>query len=382
MFPRRIGRSIQKASTIMKPSPSAAESDHPELTEGGSDPAMTSGAGLRPMALATLTLTLIVLCVMLAYPVLPAITWGLALAILAYPMHRLIARYVTWPGLAAGISSGVVVAVIVGTMVFVTYQLTKEAQTAVRKSEADAGKGTLLEKAKQAKFVGPGIRWLEGTGMDVEKEVMARVEGATKDVKSLAQGSIAALVQFLVAIFILFYLLKEPGIFLDGMKDVLPLTESESDHLFTRATDSIHANLYATLITSIIDTVGFGVLFWWAGFPAWVLWTAVMFLLSLLPILGSGVVWVPAIGYLALQGHYGQAAVLLAWGIFTFTLIDNALYARIAGSRMSLHEVPSLIAFLGGLVIFGMSGIILGPLILAVAVGLLEIWKGRMARAA
>lgn len=354
--------------------------------EPGIDPASTSAedreANFRPLALATLTLTLIVVCVGLAYPVLPAITWGLALAILAYPMHRAIFRWLPWPGVAAGASTAVVVGVLLGTMAFVTYQLSKEARSAVQDAQARPDEGTLLDKAKKWPVVGRAIRWTEGAGLDIEKQAQERIEAAAGNAQALAQGSIAAVVQFLVAVFILFYLLKEPDTFLCGMREVLPLSTAESDRLFRRAGDSIHANLYATLVTSIIDTIGFGVLFWWAGFPAWILWTVVMFILSLLPILGSGVVWVPAVGYLASMGKWGPAGAVLAWGAFTFVAIDNALYARIAGDRMKLHEVPALIAFLGGLSLFGMSGIILGPLALALAVGLLDVWKARRAAAA
>lgn len=350
-----------------------------DTTAVGSAPTNSdTGANFRPLALASLTLTFIVLCVAMAYPVLPAITWGLALAILVFPMHRAIRRFLPWPGVAAGLSTLIVVAVIIGVMSFVTYQITKEAQTAVAESDLSSGNSKdMMKKAESWPVVGRVVKWAEGAGLDIEKQVQGRIESAAGDAQAFARGSVAALVQALVAAFILFFLLKEPETFLNGMREVLPLQEAESDRLFRRAGDSVHANLYATLVTSVIDTIGFGILFWWAGFPAWILWTVVMFLLSLMPILGSGVVWVPAIAYLGYAGEWGKAGALLAWGVFTFVAIDNALYARIAGDRMKLHEVPALIAFLGGLTLFGMSGIILGPLILAIAVGLLDVWKDR-----
>ncbi|WP_406696338.1 AI-2E family transporter [Singulisphaera sp. Ch08] len=65
--------------------------------------------------------------------------------------------------------------------------------------------------------------------------------------------------------------------------------------------------------------------------------------------------------------------------MLTFIFVDNALYVRLAGKRMQMHEVPSLVAFMGGLELFGVSGMILGPVILAVTVALLEVWKRRMA---
>ena len=359
------------AAPIMRPTATTRE-------VAGPSP-LSPATAMKPLALAALTLALIVLCVALAVPVLPAITWGVALALLAFPMHRRIGRLVPWPGPAAGLSTAVVVGVILGTMAFVTYQIGREARSAVANSNLGEGKGRLLEQAEQLPVIGPGVRWLEGTGLDLEIEARKRIEGAAEQARLLARGSIAAVVQFLVAVFILFYLLKEPDVFLGGLRDILPLSRDEGDRIFERAAETIHANLHATLVTSLIDTAGFGLLFWWAGFPAWILWAVVMFLLSLLPVLGAGVVWVPAIGYLALNGHWGAAGAMLAWGMFTFVVVDNALYARLAGGRMKLHEVPALVAFLGGLALFGMSGIILGPLALSLAAGLIDVWKRRMA---
>lgn len=133
------------------------------------------------------------------------------------------------------------------------------------------------------------------------------------------------------------------------------------------------------MITSLIDTAGFGLLFWLFDLPAPTLWTVVMFVLSLLPIVGAGLVWVPAVIYLAIGGQWLGAAAVLAWGLFTFLAINNALYARLAGTRMRMHPVPTLVGFLGGLMLFGVSGVILGPAAMAVTAALLKVWQGRLA---
>jgi len=72
------------------------------------------------------------------------------------------------------------------------------------------------------------------------------------------------------------------------------------------------------------------------------------------------------------------ASALLAWGIGSFIVVDNFLYARLAGERTRLHPVPALLAFLGGLAMFGIAGMILGPAILALALAFQEVWKMRL----
>jgi predicted PurR-regulated permease PerM len=90
-----------------------------------------------------------------------------------------------------------------------------------------------------------------------------------------------------------------------GLRDLLPLSLEEEDRVLARAADSVHANLYATVVTSLIDSAGFGLLFRWSGLPAPFLWTAVLYILSLLPILGAAMVWLPVARYLAMGEGMG-----------------------------------------------------------------------------
>jgi predicted PurR-regulated permease PerM len=358
---------------------------HPELSSPGPDgpaprPADTAAPTerLRLFALAALTAVLIGLCVLLAVPFLPGITWGVALAIIAWPMHRWISRHIERPKLAAVLSSAVVVAVILGPGVFVTYQIAREAASAAERVQVDSGQGGLRETLAGIPGASQVMAWMDRVGLDVETEAHRIIASYTQELSSMVQGSVAAIVQFLVAVFLLYYLFVDRATFLYGLRDLLPLSRSESDQVFARAADSVHANLHATIVTSLIDSAGGGLMFWALGLPAPFLWTAVMFVLSLLPVVGAGLVWVPAVAYLALSGRWLAALALLAWGVLTFIIVDNIVYVRLAGERMRMHAVPALIAFLGGLAVFGVSGMILGPAILAVTVAFLEVWKRRL----
>jgi len=89
-------------------------------------------------------------------------------------------------------------------------------------------------------------------------------------------------------------------------------------------------------------------------------------------------VWIPAAAYLLIEGHWEKALVLALWGSVVIGLIDNFLYPILMKNRLSMHTVPVFIAAMGGLFAFGASGIVLGPLILAVAIALLDVWRRRM----
>jgi predicted PurR-regulated permease PerM len=131
------------------------------------------------------------------------------------------------------------------------------------------------------------------------------------------------------------------------------------------------------VITGLIDSAGGVLMFWLLGLPSPFLWGFVMFVLCLLPVLGATMVWIPAAVYLALTDRWPHAAALAAWGVTTSIVVDNILYARLVGKRMRMHDAPALIAFLGGVALIGISGMILGPAILAVTFAFLEVWKCR-----
>jgi predicted PurR-regulated permease PerM len=104
-----------------------------------------------------------------------------------------------------------------------------------------------------------------------------------------------------------------------------------------------------------------------------------MALLALVPWLGPFVAWVPTALLLALEGSWGKALILSAWGGIVVALIDNLLYPMFVGEKLRLHTLPVFIAIVGGLASFDASGLILGPLILAVTVALVDIWRYRTA---
>ncbi|HTK75242.1 MAG TPA: AI-2E family transporter [Gemmataceae bacterium] len=333
---------------------------------------------LRILALVAVTVGLIALCVLLAVPFLPAITWGVALAILAWPMHRWIVTRIESPGLSAGVSTLVVVAVIIGPGLLVGYQLTQEAAAAAARAQAEQSSGGWREKVASIPGVGRVLEWTDRLGLDVESEAYNLLGSTLRNAAGLAQGSAEAVVQFLAAVFVLFYAFRDRAVLVRGVRGLLPLTKEETDRVFVRVAGSVHANLYANVLTSLIDSVGFGVLFWLVGLPAPVLWAFVLFILSLLPIVGAGFVWIPAAVYLAMTGRWLAAAGIVAWGTLCFVFVDNLLYMRLVGERMRMHDVLALISFFGGIAVFGMSGMILGPTIVAVTMALLEVWKVRM----
>jgi predicted PurR-regulated permease PerM len=338
-------------------------------------PAAT-GEQLRPYALAGITAVLLGLCGALALPFLSAIAWAVAFAIIAWPLHSWLGRFTTYRWLPAAASTFVVVVAIIVPGCFVAYQIVREADHATEAVGSPDEK-----KVRETLAVTPGmtpfVEWMDRRGVDIDREMHARIAAQANEATGLVQGTVNGIIQFVICLFILYHMLRDRGLLMENMRRIMPMTRDEANQVFKGAADSVHANLHATLITSVIDAVGGGLMFWACGIPSPLLWGVVMFVLSTLPIVGTFIVWMPAAGFLAATGHWPSAVALIAWGVVSWVVTDNFIYVRIAGNRMRLHQVPSLIAFLGGLSLFGAAGMILGPAILAVTVAVLEVWHRR-----
>jgi len=148
--------------------------------------------------------------------------------------------------------------------------------------------------------------------------------------------------------------------------------------VFLNIENTIHAIVFGTLLLALLQGALGGLMFWALGLPAPLLWGAVMGLLAVLPMFGAALVWIPAAVYLLMEGSWEKALILTAWGSLVVGLIDNLLYPLFVRNRLRLHTVPVFISVLGGLAAFGAAGIVIGPVALALAVGLVDVWRRRM----
>lgn len=337
---------------------------------------LTTGRPLRPVALAIITAVLIALCIVLVWPYLSAVVWALALAIIAWPIHAWLSPRIRVSWLAATISTLTVLALVLVPLLFVSYQLAREASSAAEKLKTDNAEGVLKDTVEKTPLRGMN-NWAERMNVDIDRQAREFVASYTQDPASLLQGSIWAIIQAAVAVFILFHLFRDRGSLTRSVHTMLPLTRDEGEQVMTRVAEVVRANLYANVVTSLVASTGGGIMFYLTGVPSPVLWAVVMFVISLLPVLGSFMIWAPAVVYLAATDHWPQALALGTWGVLNSILVDNLLYFRVAGNRMHLHQVPSLLAILGGMTLFGAAGIVLGPTILAVTVALMEVWHRR-----
>ena len=120
-------------------------------------------------------------------------------------------------------------------------------------------------------------------------------------------------------------------------------------------------------------------MFWILGLPAPLLWGTIMTILSIVPLLGAYIIWLPASVYLALDGNTTYGLILAGWGMFVVGTVDNVLYPILISKKLRLHTVVAFISLAGGILVFGASGIVLGPITLTASAYLLHLWRAQTA---
>jgi predicted PurR-regulated permease PerM len=291
-------------------------------------------------------------------------------------LHRWLARRVAHTNLAAGLAVLVVALVIVVPVALVLRQVAVEATASMERLRDEAASGRWSANLANPQGLAPVVNWFEGhfnLAAEVERTTLAVVA----ELAALVTGSVWVGTQMLITLFVLFYFFRDRERVLELVRQLVPLSEAETDEVFARVADTIRATVAGTLFVAAIQGFLGGLMFWWLGLPAPALWGVVMALLALVPYLGAFVVWAPAALWLALEGHWGKALLLTIWGTIAIGLIDNLLYPILVGSRLRLHTLPVFIAILGGVALFGAAGAILGPVVLAITEALIHVWQRR-----
>ena len=193
---------------------------------------------------------------------------------------------------------------------------------------------------------------------------------------SVLSGIPGILLQLGVALFALFYLLRDSDAFLIALRRMIPLDPSRTDELLARAKDITEATVYGTVVVAVVQGVMGGIAFWVVGLPAATLWGAIMGVLALIPMIGPPLVWIPATAYLIITGSVVQALVLAAFGALVIGTVDNLLRSIFVGRRAHVHSLVVFLSVLGGVIVFGVAGVVMGPVLFALA--LIAIETGRM----
>ncbi|MEX2366824.1 MAG: AI-2E family transporter, partial [Pseudohongiellaceae bacterium] len=196
----------------------------------------------------------------------------------------------------------------------------------------------------------------------------------------LTQGTLTFLLNLFVMLYAMFYFLMKGPQWLHAVGGYLPLTDADEQQLISRGLSVTSASLKGILGIGLLQGFLIGLAFWVIGIEGAAFWGAIVLILSAVPAIGPPLVWIPAVMYLLLTGQTGLGIGLAIWGIVVVGLVDNILRPRIVSSATRIPDLLIFVSILGGIAMFGATGIILGPIVAAGLVTLLEIYRHAFVR--
>ena len=192
------------------------------------------------------------------------------------------------------------------------------------------------------------------------------LETLVGELSALVSLSIRVSVGVLVLVFVLYYLLVDGETFVAWLREVAPLDDPVQEELIEEINTITWAVLGSHVFVAIVEGILGGIALFLAGVPNAAFWTVVMVIASILPIVGVWLVWAPVVAYLFFVGQPITAILLLLYGVTVLAVIDNYLRAIFVDVGSGLHPAVVLVGVIGGIYLFGVVGLFLGPILLAV----------------
>lgn len=337
-----------------------------------------------------LLLVVSILFAWILWPFFAAVLWAVVFAILFMRLNRrLVARLGGRRNLASLLTLGLVLLLVILPLMIVGSMLVQEASGVVeriRSGEIDFGR-----YARQVFETLPG--WatsvLDRFGLTdfaaIQQRASETFAGGSKAMAgtalSIGQNTLEFVVAFFVMLYVLYFLLRDGDDLMRRMKAAMPLAREHQDALLSKFGVVIRASVKGNVVVAILQGMLGGLIFWIMGIHAPLLWGVVMAVLSLLPAVGTALVWGPVAIYFLATGAVVKGLVLLAYGILVIGLVDNVVRPILVGKDTKIPDWVILITTLGGIAIFGVNGFLIGPLIAAMFIAAWDIFTELRARA-
>lgn len=304
------------------------------------------------------------------WPFLTGTLFALVLGFLLQRPYKALLRVVRWKPLAAALILLVVLIVVVAPLVFVSWKLFQDATALVR--DMDAGGG----------FEATLIDMMVGAGVPPDRAADLLAQGLAK-AGEMAQGVLLAGLGRLVSaaanigvfFFLLYFMLTEGERLLHFARQAMPLAPDRSAHLFQTVGGTVRALFLGTFLVAGIQGVVATLGWWLFGLPNIAFWGFVMTLLAVIPAVGPSIIMVPAGVILILQGHTLAGIGVIVYALVVVGLVDNFTRPFIVGRSSDVHPGIVLLGTVGGLALFGLTGFIIGPLVLSLIKPVIQEWE-------
>lgn len=314
-------------------------------------------------------------------PFITPIAWAGVLCILFYPFYEFLKNRLRWRAVAALVTLVVILFVILGPFSYLSFLLASEIKELV--GSLEKGEWFGLKKALEV----PAVQW-------VMERVKLIVGVETLDVESLISDNLSklgrqmagkittgvrnialAVVNFVLMSITIFFFLRDGEKVINRLRGYLPFAAEQRGRLETQVKDMVVSTIFGGVVVALIQGLMGGTAFYFLKVPSPVIWGTAIAIMSFIPMLGTASVWGSIVVYLVLEDAFLRAFILLLIGTFGISLVDNILKPIIIGGRTKMPTLLILFSVLGGIKLFGLIGLIMGPMSVALFISVLEIFR-------
>jgi len=320
-------------------------------------------------------------------PFLFPVLWAALLAHASFPLHH---RLTVWFGgrntIAAGTLTAGSLAVVVVPLVVAGVMLVHEAadaERAVRAWLASGGLDRLPDEIAAIPIVGDRLReWLSGENMrafSMEQSVLSGAKFLSQffvdQIGGLLKNTLLLVTDFFVMLLVLFFLYKDGRQWIQGLYDLVPMEESHKQKIVMRLDQTIRAVVKGMLVTAFVQGLLAGVAYVALGVPFPIVLTAVTIILAPIPFGGTALVWGPVVLYLLWAAPLWKAMVMLGWGVGVVSMVDQFLRPWLIGQDVGIPILFLVFSVLGGLALYGLIGLFVGPVLVSLLITALQIYR-------
>lgn len=309
-------------------------------------------------------------------PFIEPLVWSAVLAIFFYPLHEGLETRIG-PNRAALVSTlGVTVLLIAPSLVVLVYTTRQaiEATAAVQSAVTDT----------QRALPAHALEWIRShlpeawRSMDFSQPLRQGAERIASFLASnftrLVKNLFTFVVDLVIVIFALFFMFRDGHDMVRGVRHLLPFEQPIQEDVLHESRDLIFGSVAVALVIALIQGLLGGLAFTIAGISNPIFWGVVIGFFSLVPVVGSALIWVPGALYVGFSGHWGKAIAVLVICGGVSSVADNIVRPLLLRNRTRLNELLLFISVLGGLEAFGLLGLVVGPTVFAAAMGIFRVY--------
>ena len=316
-------------------------------------------------------------------PFLAAILWGVIAAILFAPVYRnILAAIPTHQNAAALITLFLILVIVIVPAFVLGAALLQEAAHfygKIQSEEIDFARLFSQAMASLPEWTRPYLRRIGLSNFDAAQAMLTK--GITSSFRVLAaqafqigQSAFSFFMALGVMLYLSYFLLRDGEKLSKRIAVAAPLRANQRQALIEQFVIVIRATIKGSLVVAIVQGLIGGIVFWALGIQGALLWGVLMGTFSLLPAVGTAIVWVPVAIFLFASGAIWKAIILAACGVLIISMVDNVLRPILVGRDTRIPDYVVLITTLGGIELFGFNGIVIGPVIAALFIATWNIF--------